>query len=615
MPKRSWNLNTVYISERLQECLRPISRCALTTVVAPMGYGKTTAVNWYLLERAKLDEAAVVRISVYSDNLAIFWKSVQEAFSHAGFDFLRAYPCPDDAAGGSLLTDDLCHALAGKRPCYIFIDDFHLLTDNRVPAFLCTLTNRLPENVHLIVASRDRFLPAEEILRLGGRLSTVGAEQLRLNHTELSIYAHRCGTELSDAQIESLLYSSEGWFSAIYLNLRTLHERGELPSRSSDIYAMFSAAMIDPLPSKRREFLAVMGLADEFTVEMAETVTGSKNTAAILQTLTEQNAFVKRLPDGVTFRFHHMMKDCAERTFHTMEPRRQAVYHNRYGEWYKTHGQYLHALKFYCLAKNYDAALRVIQRDAGILLTSLGAQQVLDFIAHCPVETLKEHPLSLLVLIRSMFTWRQIPKMLELKELLLAAITVAFGAVIACLLAGMKLSKIAPLRWLSTAYIEIIRGTPMLLQLYFFYFALPALIPALNKQKFLCIAIALVCNSAAYVSEVIRSGIQSVDAGQSEAAMSLGMNSFQRTWYILVPQALKTILPALGNEFIMIVKDTSLASTFFIGDLMTQYLIVRGASYLPLEPLVIVGVIYFILTFLLSKLFGFFERRMSRADR
>jgi len=145
MPKRSWNLNTVYISERLQECLRPISRCALTTVVAPMGYGKTTAVNWYLLERAKLDEAAVVRISVYSDNLAIFWKSVQEAFSHAGLDFLRAYPCPDDAAGGSLLTDDLCHALAGKRPCYIFIDDFHLLTDNRVPAFLCTLTNRLPE--------------------------------------------------------------------------------------------------------------------------------------------------------------------------------------------------------------------------------------------------------------------------------------------------------------------------------------------------------------------------------------------------------------------------------------------------------------------------------------
>lgn len=95
------------------------------------------------------------------------------------------------------------------------------------------------------------------------------------------------------------------------------------------------------------------------------------------------------------------------------------------------------------------------------------------------------------------------------------------------------------------------------LQLYFFYFALPSLIPALNKQKFLCIAIALICNSAAYVSEVIRSGLQSVDAGQTEAARSLGMSAAQCTWHIIVPQALRTILPALGNEFVMIIKDTS----------------------------------------------------------
>ena len=157
----------------------------------------------------------------------------------------------------------------------------------------------------------------------------------------------------------------------------------------------------------------------------------------------------------------------------------------------------------------------------------------------------------------------------------LSAITVFFGAILATLLAGMKMSRIAPLRWLSTAYIEIIRGTPMPLQLYFFYFALPQLIPALNKQKFLCIAIALVCNSAAYVSEVIRSGIKSVDAGQSEAARPRTEQSAVSLARCM-PQALKTILPALGNEFIMIIKDTSLASTFFIGDLMTQYLLSRA---------------------------------------
>lgn len=98
MPKPKWNLNAVYISERLQESLRSISRCALTTVVAPMGYGKTTAVNWYLAERAKAEALKVIRVSVYSDNLAIFWKSVQDAFDRAGFAFLRDHACPADAA-------------------------------------------------------------------------------------------------------------------------------------------------------------------------------------------------------------------------------------------------------------------------------------------------------------------------------------------------------------------------------------------------------------------------------------------------------------------------------------------------------------------------------------
>ena len=422
MPKPKWNLNTVYISERLQESLRPISRCAMTTVVAPMGYGKTTAVNWYLSERAKAETPHIIRISVYSDNLAIFWKSVQEAFARAGFGFLREYPCPTDAAGSGLLVDDLCHALADETPCYLFIDDFHLLTDKRAALFLCMLANRLPANVHLIVASRDRFLPAAEAVRLGAKVYQIGTEQLRLNHTELAVYAHRCGTELSDAQVESLLYSSEGWFSAVYLNLRTLSERGVLPSRHSDIYATFTAAMIDPLPEKQREFLAVMGLADEFTVEMAQCITGDPDAGQILSLLTEQNAFVTRLPDGVTYRFHHMMKACAERRFLRLDAETQRLYWERFGLWHEQHRQYLHALAAYRRSENYDALLRVIRSDAGILLASLKPEDVLDALDKCPSETLKAYPFAILVLMRRMFTWRQIPKMLELKALLLAAI-------------------------------------------------------------------------------------------------------------------------------------------------------------------------------------------------
>ena len=394
----------------------------MTTVVAPMGYGKTTAVNWYLSERAKAETPHIIRISVYSDNLAIFWKSVQEAFARAGFGFLREYPCPTDAAGGGLLADDLCHALAGETPCYLFIDDFHLLTGKRAALFLCMLANRLPANVHLIVASRDRFLPAAEAVRLGAKVYQIGTEQLRLNHTELAVYAHRCGTELSDAQVERLLYSSEGWFSAVYLNLRTLSERGVLPSRHSDIYATFTAAMIDPLPEKQREFLAVMGLADEFTVEMAQCITGDPDAGQILSLLTEQNAFVTRLPDGVTYRFHHMMKACAERRFLRLDAETRRLYWERFGLWHEQHRQYLHALAAYRRSENYDALLRVIRSDAGILLASLKPEDVLDALDKCPAETLKAYPFAILVLMRRMFTWRQIPKMLELKALLLAAI-------------------------------------------------------------------------------------------------------------------------------------------------------------------------------------------------
>ncbi|MBO5154431.1 MAG: LuxR family transcriptional regulator [Eubacterium sp.] len=422
MPKPKWNLNTIYISERLQESLQPISRCALTTVVAPMGYGKTTAVNWYLEQRAKAEALNVIRISVYSDNLEIFWESTQNAFVRAGFDFLRDYACPTDAAGAGLLTDDLCHELAGETACYIFIDDFHLLTDSRVADFLCTFANRMPGNVHLIVASRDRFLPAAETIRLGGKVYQIGTEHLRLNHKELALYAHRCGTELSDAQVEDLLYSSEGWFSAVYLNLRTLSERGALPDRKSDIYSTFTAAMIDPLHEKQQEFLAVMGLADEFTVEMARFVTGDSNAEKLLDLLTKQNAFVKRLPDGVTFRFHHMMKECAERRFRMLEKEKQSFYLERFGLWYENCGQYLHAIAAYRRSGNYDGLLRVIQKDAGILLASLDPQVVLSDIEACPAAVLKAHPSALLVLMRRMFTWRLIPKMLEMKALLMTAI-------------------------------------------------------------------------------------------------------------------------------------------------------------------------------------------------
>lgn len=422
MPKEKISLNSIYISERLQKSLQPVSNSALTAITAPMGYGKTTAVNWYLSRLAKDSQALLIRISIYSQNLSIFWKSVQNAFSFAGLNFLENYDCPEDEASAGFLTEILCYQLEKCENCYIFIDDFHLLKDDRVATFLCRMAGRIPENVHLIVASRNHFISDDWIVRLGGRLHRIEIDDLRLNAGELSAYIRRCGTSLTDSQLEQLLKSSEGWFAAVYLNLCSFSKSGELPGKTSDIYQMFSASMMNPLPEDRKEFLSAMGLADEFTEEMAEFITKREDVHQILKMLTRQNAFVTCLNDGQTYRFHHMMKECAFRAFRTLDDSRQAFYYERYGAWYEKYGAYIHALSAYRRNQNFAAILRVVQKDAGILLASLKPEEVLEVLNRCPVSVLKEYPLAILVLMRCMFNWKNIPKMLELKELLLASI-------------------------------------------------------------------------------------------------------------------------------------------------------------------------------------------------
>jgi len=195
--------------------------------------------------------------------------------------------------------------------------------------------------------------------------------------------------------------------------------------------------------------------------------------------------------------------------------------------------------------------------------------------------------------------------------LILTCISVALGTVLGAVVALLRMSKSKIIRFLMTLYIEVIRGTPILLQLYIFYFVLPNVLTFLKLSQFMWVSIALCVNSAAYVSEVIRSGIQAVDKGQAEAARSLGLSEKQTMTKIILPQAVRNILPALGNEFIMMLKETSLASTFFLGDIMTSYQIVKGATYLTLEPLTIIAIIYLCITYPLSKIVERFEKKMA----
>lgn len=195
----------------------------------------------------------------------------------------------------------------------------------------------------------------------------------------------------------------------------------------------------------------------------------------------------------------------------------------------------------------------------------------------------------------------------------LAAITVLVATVLGTIIAIMKLSKIKILDWTTTIYIGILRGTPILLQLYFFWLLLPKILP-FKLSDAACIVIALIVNSSSYVAEVIRAGIQAVDKGQWEAAKSLGLSNINTMRKIILPQAIKNILPALGNQYITMVKETSLASVFFVQELMTSYKTVQSATFLAIPSLIVVGIIYFVLTTILTKILSMLERRLKRNE-
>ena len=197
--------------------------------------------------------------------------------------------------------------------------------------------------------------------------------------------------------------------------------------------------------------------------------------------------------------------------------------------------------------------------------------------------------------------------------LIIAAFSVLLGTILGTLMATMRMGKILPLKWLAVAYIEFIRGTPLMVQLMFIFYGLPMIgvkIPDIswipNFSRFAAGIVAMSMNSCAYVAEVIRSGIQAVDYGQTEAARSVGFSSGEAMRLVVLPQAIRNILPALGNEFVTVIKESSIVSVIGIADLMF-----RTNDVIALECLAVAALIYFVLTFISSRIVSLAERKLS----
>ena len=185
------------------------------------------------------------------------------------------------------------------------------------------------------------------------------------------------------------------------------------------------------------------------------------------------------------------------------------------------------------------------------------------------------------------------------------------------------LSKFNPLSFLATAYVEVLRSTPVIVQIAVIYYGIFGIIDlptfslfGITKfHRFFPGVVALGMNSGAYLCEIIRSGIQSIDGGQTEAARSLGLSQSQCLRFVVLPQAIRNILPAIANEFVVIIKESAVTYTIGVQDIMAVVQSVKGATYLIMEPLLVATALYFCLCFPTSKIVAYFERRMSRGSK
>lgn len=193
----------------------------------------------------------------------------------------------------------------------------------------------------------------------------------------------------------------------------------------------------------------------------------------------------------------------------------------------------------------------------------------------------------------------------------ITAFAAIIGIVIGVLLTIAKIMKKPPLTQIADWYVSVIRGTPVVVQLTIIYYVILA---NSNLPKIIVASIAFGINSGAYVAEIIRSGIQAVDRGQTEAGRSLGLSYGQTMRFIILPQAIKNILPALGNEFIALLKETSISGYIALEDLTTGGNLIRSVTYESMTPLLTVAYIYFLMTLILSSILARFERRLRTSD-
>lgn len=396
------SLNAIYISEILAQKLDRMQEYPLTSVVAPAGYGKSTAVNWFRERSA--EHAVFLWLNVLSESVAEFWQGMASCASRvdaeAGEGLLQMGLPSDGAtcrAFFALLEQGLGRV---DREVYVVIDDCHLLPREPVYPFLSLMIRQMPPRMHVVLLSRAPVLDHQDRLLFSGRINEITVSDLRFGEREILRYYALCGVPITPDDAAYLEKVSEGWVSVLYLNLKSMVDAGRFAD-VADIHSMMSEILYEPLRKEEKELLTALSILPGFSAEQAVFLSGRTDAEAMLQALVHNNAFITYSRD-CGYKLHHLLQESVHRAFEAMPAERQQTCLRRGGEWYLSHGDAAGAMQLFYTARDFGALMKAVQQDRGSMLTSEHREELLAWFRNCPREILDAHPLAKLIYVREL---------------------------------------------------------------------------------------------------------------------------------------------------------------------------------------------------------------------
>lgn len=418
----SSKINQIFITDRLKKRLNEINDHPITTIIAPMGFGKTTAVSWWVKQAVKgHNDTKVFRQIVVTDSITDFWNGFCKAFK--GYPKLttrlKALGYPKDMGAALVFSEILNDALSGiEDHIYFIIDDLHLLNGNMLALIFLFLSQNLTENIHLILLSRNQIFNEHERMRLGNLLCEIVIEDLRLENQEVIVYAKRCQLNAKSDELLELAEFSEGWISMIYLNFKSYAQSGQWLLSSSDIFTLMEQVLLEPLPDNQKEFLILIGMADEFTIKQASWLWKSDEAKDLIEILSKNNAFITKNKYGI-YRYHHMLLQCTRQKFAEKPENYRRRSYQRLGLWHLGQEEYIRAYHAFSEAQDFENILLTLEKDKAKSLNSEHKERFFDFLRICPEEILKKHPYALVACMLKSFSFHNIPQIKRMKKLLL----------------------------------------------------------------------------------------------------------------------------------------------------------------------------------------------------